>query len=288
MLSSMTAFARSQTQGDWGGVTWEIKTVNHRYLDIYFRLPDEFRGLEQLFREKIQQYLARGKVDVILKYQPSLSSSAEIKVNDNAVVAIAKATQLISTHFEKSGSVNPLHVLQWPGVMQESELGIEKIQTSLVDSLEMALKELVKVRQREGDAIVKLLLEKLAQMQSYVGIVEKYIPDINTQQREKLLSRIKEIQVEVDNDRLEQELLYYAQRIDVSEELDRLITHINEFKRLIEKGGIVGRRFDFLLQELNREANTLSSKSVDTKQTHAAVELKVLIEQMREQVQNVE
>lgn len=288
MLSSMTAFARSQAQADWGSATWEIKTVNHRYLDIYFRLPEEFRGLEQIFREKIQQYLSRGKVDVTLKYNPSLTTGSEIKINEETVRAVSNTAEKIASFFDKSGAVNPLHVLQWPGVMQEADVDLEKIQHDLMSSLETSLNDLVKVRQREGDAIATLLVEKLTQMKSQVSSVESAIPDINAQQREKLLMRINEIATNVDKDRLEQELVYYAQRIDVSEELDRLNTHINEFNRLIKKGGTVGRRFDFLLQELNREANTLSSKSVDTKQTHAAVELKVLIEQMREQVQNVE
>jgi len=288
MLSSMTAFARSQDHGKWGSAIWEIRTVNHRYLDVFFRLPEEFRGLEQQFREKIQQHLSRGKVEVTLKYQSGHTKSAEIMINEDALKALSNAATSVAAHFEKSGSINPLHALQWPGVMQESDLDLETIRPVLIDCLEGALNELVSVRQREGVAISKILSQKLDQMQAHVSTVQKNIPEINSKQREKLLTKINDINVEVNNDRLEQELVYYAQRIDVSEEIDRLITHIDEFKRVIGKGGAVGRRFDFLLQELNREANTLSSKSMDSKQTHAAVELKVLIEQMREQVQNLE
>jgi len=288
MLSSMTAFSRNESQGDWGSAIWEIRTVNHRYLDISFRFPEEFRGLEQQFREKISQYLSRGKVEANLKYQPGVGTRPEIKLNSEVLSALSKATTSVESEFSKIGSINPLHVLQWPGVVLESDLNMESISSPIIDCLDGALSELVSARQREGSAIAKMLDDRLKQMKEHVDSVQKRLPEINQQQRDKILAKINDIKVEPDNERLEQELVYYAQRIDVSEELDRLSTHIDEFHRIIGKGGAVGRRFDFLLQELNREANTLASKSVDTTQTHCAVEMKVLIEQLREQVQNLE
>lgn len=288
MLSSMTAFARQQSQGDWGSVTWEIRTVNHRYLEIYFRLPDDLRALEQQCREKISEYLSRGKVDVSLKFQPGSVSHPEINLNQNMLSALSKAAQSVETVFSKTGSINPLHILQWPGVIQDTELPIDSLTEPLLTALENALKELISVRHREGAAITTLLVERLNQIQVHVDNVLQRVPEINQQLRTKLVAKLKEMNMAPDHDRLEQEMVYYTQRIDVSEELDRLNTQIHECYRIIKKGGAIGRRFDFLLQELNREANTLASKSVDTFQTHAAVDMKVLIEQLREQIQNLE
>ncbi len=288
MLSSMTSFARQQAQGDWGSATWEIRTVNHRYLEVYFRLPDDFRVLEQQCREKISEYLSRGKVDVNLKFQSGFVAHPEIKLNQDMLNALSKATQIVESVFPKTGAINPLHILQWPGVVQNSELAIDSIAVPILNALDESLKELTRVRQREGMAISSLLVDRLNQMQTQLDVVIQRLPEINQQLRAKLVGKLKDVNVVVDNDRLEQELVYYVQRIDVSEELDRLATHILECHRIIKKGGAIGRRFDFLLQELNREANTLASKSVDTLQTHAAVNMKVLIEQLREQVQNLE
>lgn len=288
MLSSMTAFARQQSQGDWGTATWEIRTVNHRYLEIYFRLPDDLRNLEQQCREKISEYLSRGKVDVSLKFQPGSVVHPDINLNTNMLSALSRAAQSVEEFFPKIGSINPLHILQWPGVIQNSELPIDSLSEPILSALDNTLNELRSVRHREGASIATMLVDRLNQIQAHIDNVVQRVPEINQQLRTKLMAKLKDMNMVADHDRLEQEMVYYTQRIDVSEELDRLNTHIIECFRIINKGGAIGRRFDFLLQELNREANTLASKSVDTFQTHAAVDMKVLIEQLREQIQNLE
>lgn len=288
MISSMTAFARGQAEGDWGMLVWELRSVNHRYMDISFRIPEAFRELEQSFRELLQQQLSRGKLEVNLKFQPGPALTPNISVNQPLLDQLAATHQSMKQHFNDSVSVSLNSLLQWPGMLQEERPDMAPVRKIATDCLQDTVNKLKEVRQREGGAIVKMLDERLQSMQQQVEMVQQHLPDILATQREKLNERLTEVLERIDSERVEQEIVHFAQRIDVSEETDRLQTHIEEVSRVLKKGGTVGRRLDFLMQELNREANTLASKSVSTNQSHVAVELKVLIEQMREQVQNVE
>jgi uncharacterized protein (TIGR00255 family) len=284
----MTAFARQEFAGSWGTLTLEIRSVNHRYLELFIRLPDELRVLEGRLREIVQKHLQRGKVDCQVRYQPAALGAQDVQINRELVQQLARACEQITIIFPKHQPVNPLDVLRWPDVLQAPQVAVDVLHQTLLQLMDKALHEMVAMRKREGDKLKHLLLQRLELMSQVVSQVRSAMPEIKQLQREKLLSRLQEIKTEVSPDRLEQELVFTAQKIDVDEELDRLITHIAEVKHILQQTEPVGRRLDFLMQELNREANTLGSKSIDIRTSNAAMELKVLIEQMREQVQNIE
>lgn len=288
MTRSMTAFARTEIAESWGSLTLEIRSVNHRYLELFIRLPDELRVLEGRLREVIQKHVQRGKVDCQVRYQPAALGAQDVNINHELVAQLAKACEQITQIFPKHQLVNPLDVLRWPDVLQAPQVAADLLHQTLLELMDKALQEMVAMRKREGDKLKQLLLQRLELMGQVVTQVRAAMPEIKQLQREKLLSRLQEIKAEVSADRLEQELVFTAQKIDVDEELDRLVTHIAEAKHILQQTEAVGRRLDFLMQELNREANTLGSKSIDIRTSNAAMELKVLIEQMREQVQNIE
>ena len=288
MTRSMTAFARQESTASWGNLTLEIRSVNHRYLELFIRLPDELRVLEGRLREVIQKHLQRGKVDCQVRYQPAALGAQDVQINRELVMQLAKACEQIAAIFPEHQPVDPLEVLRWPDVLQAPQVAAEELHQSLLQLMDKALQEMVAMRQREGDKLKQLLVQRLELMSQVVTQVREAMPEIKQLQREKLLTRLQEIKAEVSPDRLEQELVFTAQKIDVDEELDRLTTHIAEVKHILQQSDAVGRRLDFLMQELNREANTLGSKSIDIRTSNAAMELKVLIEQMREQVQNIE
>ena len=288
MARSMTAFARQELVKDWGTMTLELRSVNHRYLDISMRMPEEFRNLEHKIREKMSAKLARGKVDVGLKFNRTETVAGDIEINKELVEQISNASREIDHILYNAGSVSSMDILRWPGVIKTPALDTEELHKALFELLDMTLTDMLEGREREGEKLVKLIEERCQSITDVIVQVKKRLPEIMQIWREKLLTRIKDASVEVDENRLEQELVILAQKTDVDEELDRLTTHVAEVERALKDKKPIGRRLDFLMQELNREANTLGSKSIDTETTKASVDLKVLIEQMREQIQNVE
>lgn len=288
MIQSMTAFARNQGQGPWGSAVCEVRSINHRFLEMSVRLPEALHELETLIRERIRHHVKRGKIECHLRYQPGDQIGTEVVINEGLAKQLCRANLTISEMLIEPAPVNPMDILHWPGVVQIPEVDLEAIQDHIMDLLEKALTDLIAARAREGEELKQLFLFRIDRMQEELGKVRQSVPEILQDQRERLMQRFKDLKIELDAARLEQEMVLYAQKSDVTEEIERLETHLSEIRRILKQGGVVGRRLDFLMQELNREANTLGAKSVSTDTTRASVELKVLIEQMREQVQNVE
>lgn len=288
MIQSMTAFARAQGQGKWGSAVCEVRSINHRYLEMFVRLPETLHELETVIRECIRDHIKRGKIEFYLRYQPGDVTGTEITINTHMAEKICRATETISHMLTNPAPIDAMPILQWPGILQITELDLETIQDEIIKLLEKTLSDLVQARAREGDELKQIFLQRLDAMKVEVAKVRQRLPDILKAQRERLMKRFSDAKLELESGRLEQEMVMFAQRIDVTEELDRLDAHISEVRRVLKQGGVVGRRMDFLMQELNREANTLGAKSVDVDTTRASVELKVLIEQVREQVQNIE
>jgi len=285
----MTGFARREAKFPWGTVIWEIRSVNHRYLEPHFRLPEDFREIEPALRDSMRKMLQRGKIESSLTIQWEQENDAELGINLARVEQLAKATQQINAALGDSAApVNALELLKWPGVIQKQEIDRAAIQKSVLALFQEALKLLIEHRSREGAELEQLILQRLDAVSAQVVAVRARLPEILHNQREKLQAKVASLQVELEPERLEQEIVLLAQKADVDEELDRLDTHVTEVKRSLKQTDSLGRRLDFLMQELNREANTLSSKAIVADTTQAAVELKVLIEQMREQVQNIE
>ncbi|MBN8429666.1 YicC family protein [Microbulbifer salipaludis] len=289
-VRSMTAFGRAEVNYSTGTAVWEMRSVNHRYLEPHFRLPEAARALEPKLREVLRKTLNRGKVEMTLNLKANSGEVAGIEVNQALVEQLLKAAKKVSPGMGGLDSLplNPLEVLKWPGVIAEPETDAEEQAGAILDGFKQALKQVVDNRQREGAELAGFIEARLAGITEQVTTVRALLPQILQNQREKLKSRLQELLEEIDKDRIEQEIALLAQKADVDEELDRLDAHITETRRVLKNGGPIGRRLDFLMQEFNREANTLSSKAVVTDTTQAAVELKVLIEQMREQVQNIE
>lgn len=288
MIRSMTAFARAEADTDLGALAWELRSVNHRYLEVSLRLPEELRGLEPVVRERVGRALGRGKVDCSLRYRPAADTNAPLQLDPEVVERVGRACAEIGVQLGQIAPLNPLELLRWPGVQRDTERDLTPLAEAAGGLLDQALNELRATREREGAQIHALLTSRCATMEDLVATERARLPQVRARLRDKLGARLAELQAQVDQDRLEQELVFLAQKMDVDEELDRLEGHIAEVRRVLERPEPVGRRLDFLMQEFNREANTLGSKSADTDTTRTAVELKVLIEQMREQVQNVE
>ncbi|MFV1873817.1 MAG: YicC/YloC family endoribonuclease [Oleiphilus sp.] len=288
MLKSMTAFARVEHQVSGGSLTWEIRTVNHRYLEPNLKLPDNLREAEPKLRNLMRQYLSRGKLDGMLKWQANLSESQSLQLNEDVLVSIHAAHAKLGKHFDQLAAIDPLDLMQWPGVIDTQARNQQLLVEGAVEAFETCLKILHENRLREGSQLAPLFETRLSEMSDIVSSVRQALPEILQKQREQILKRFQEVSIDLNNERLEQEMVLLAQKTDVAEELDRLDAHVVEVRNVLKKNEPVGRRLDFLMQELNREANTLSSKSIVTDTTKAAVDLKVLIEQMREQVQNIE
>ena len=288
MIQSMTAFARSEAQGTWGSLVCECRSINHRYLETNIRMPDTFHELEALMRERIRHHVKRGKVECFLRFQAADHTSLELSINHDVLKKLIHTNQVIADNLNNPGTLSTMDLLQWPGVLQVKDVDMEAIKEAVLQTLETTLIDLVEARHREGETLKQLFNQRLDIMSIELDKVRKKLPTIMQHQRDRLIARFTDANLQLDAARLEQELVMFAQKIDVTEEVDRLETHINEVRRVLKHGGAMGRRLDFLMQELNREANTLGSKSVDTDTTLASVELKVLIEQVREQVQNVE
>lgn len=288
MIRSMTAFARQEAEAHWGALAWELRTVNHRYLEVTVRMPEELRALEVQIRERAAQQLKRGKLDCGLRLRLAANRRDELKLDEGLLEQVLAASQQLGGRLANAAPVSPLELMQWPGVVLEEQLDMEPIRVAALDSFDRALSELRESREREGAQLAGLLSDRLDAMEPLVLAARERLPEVRERIRDKLKSRIEELVAQPDQDRLEQELVFMAQKMDVDEELDRLDGHIIEARRVLQLKEPVGRRLDFLMQEFNREANTLASKSADTETTRIAVELKVLIEQMREQVQNIE
>ena len=286
MIHSMTGYARKEFKGDWGTAVWEIRSVNQRYLETYLRLPEQLRGLEPILRERFRKQLERGKVECNLRFE-SQTNAGQLQINE------ALAEQLIDSALwvidrAGQGQLNPLDVLRWPGVMAAPEQDMDELNTRLLAGFDEVLALFVESRQSEGDKLKSVIEQRLDGIEGEVTKVRAFMPQILDWQRQKLIDRLAEAKLELDPTRVEQEIILLAQRIDVAEELDRLGMHIAETRKILKKGGACGRRLDFMMQEFNRESNTLGSKSINAETTQSAVELKVLIEQMREQIQNIE
>ena len=284
MTKSMTAFARSES----GHISWEIRSVNHRYLEVGLKVPDAFRSLEISLRNKLKARLNRGKIDCQLRIGHSQASEASLSIDEKLLEDLTGALATIIPKLETVAPVNPLEVLKWPGLLSEPTEDEETIKRTVVELFDAALAQLIEMRSSEGAELRKIILEKLADLRSIVEQAATEAPIISARQRDKMISKLNDLKIEADPGRIEQELVIMAQKSDVAEELDRLNTHIEEVSATLDSTEAVGRRLDFLMQELNREANTLSSKAVATNTTIQAVELKVAIEQMREQIQNIE
>ncbi len=288
MIYSMTAFARVSENLEIGNVQWEIRSVNQRFLDMNFRFPESVRHLEMPIREKLRKKLNRGKLDINLRYTTAEKTEASLSVNESLIQSLQLTHEKIRKLSNNSDHFSTLQLMQWPGVLQEPVTDEKERDTAILALFDQAIKELLIARAREGDAMKQLLLDRITLINEQVELVRGEFPAILQWQKDRIINRFKEANVELDQDRLEHELVYLAQKADIAEELDRLDTHVIEISRILSKGGNVGRRLDFLMQELVREANTLGSKSINKITTSAAVELKVIIEQMREQVQNIE
>ncbi|MCH1920634.1 YicC family protein [Shewanella sp. A3A] len=287
MIHSMTAYARIEHKADWGTASWELRSVNQRYLETYFRLPEQLRFLEPALRELLRKRLNRGKVEIGLRYDLASTQQSELSINQDLARQLLKAAQWVKDE-AREGHLNIVDVLRWPGVVAGAEQDMEAVGNEMLAVFNNALDQFIEARSREGAAITEMLTTRLDAVEAQIAIVREHMPKVIEWQREKLTNRLAEVQGELDPARVEQEMVLQAQKLDVAEEMDRLETHVKEARRIIKKGGAEGRRLDFMMQEFNRESNTLASKSISTEITAAAVELKVLIEQMREQIQNVE
>ena len=276
MIYSMTAFARQEIKQDWGTAVWEIRSVNQRYLETYFRLPENFRGLENNLREKLRTRLTRGKIECSLRIE-SAQQIGQLQLNQALAQQVLQSLQWLKSENANEGEINLTDVLRYPGVVEAPQQDLDRISLDLLSGFDALLDEFIAMRGREGEKLQDIIGQRLTAIEAEAAKVRAQMPQILQWQRERLLQRFEEVQVQLE-----------PQRVDVAEELDRLQMHVKETQRILNKGGAVGRKLDFMMQELNRESNTLASKSINADVTASAVELKVLIEQMREQIQNLE
>jgi uncharacterized protein (TIGR00255 family) len=284
----MTAFARSERTEDWGTAYWELRSVNNRYLDVTPRLPEEARAIESAVRERVRKRLSRGKVDCTLRLTLSADNDINLNLNLDLAKRVADATREIDALLHDPARVSAVDVLRWPGVVQTESPDADTLSKAVLELLDEALAELLATREREGRHIHEAIAQRCDEMRAIVETVRTRLPEVLEACHQRLRDRLAEFVEQLNEERLEQEMAMLAQKTDVAEELDRLDAHLEEVRRVLAEEEPAGRRLDFLMQELNREANTLGSKSIDTETTRASVDLKVLIEQMREQVQNVE
>lgn len=288
MTSSMTAFARAEAQPTEGMLVWELRTVNHRYLDINLRLPEELRFLEPRCRELIQSRLGRGRCDGFLKFERARAEPRALDLDREAARALTDLLGELATLFPEAHQPRLSEILAWPGVLAERGVDTQRLGETAMRTLDEALGELVATRCREGAKLGQMIEKRIGAARIEVKTLREQLPAINQALRERWQKRLAELEGELDPTRLHQEIALLLNKSDASEEIDRLETHLDEVQRVLQSGKSIGRRLDFLMQELNREANTLGSKSADTRSTAASVELKVLIDQMREQIQNIE
>jgi uncharacterized protein (TIGR00255 family) len=287
MIASMTGFARREVREAWGLLAWELRSVNHRYLEVGMRLPEEFRALETEFREAMAASLSRGKVDAALRFEPA-AGGGPLRVDAALAAQVIQAARELGALAGDERPPTAMELLRWPGVVTGAAPDHEPLHAAARALLKDTLRDLVDARRREGQRIAAAIGERASAIGALVAAVRERLPEVQRALREKYLARLAELKVEADPARLEQELAFVAQRLDVAEELDRLDSHLKELADTLSRKEPVGRRLDFMMQEFNRESNTLGSKAQDTAMTRAAVDMKVLIEQMREQIQNIE
>ncbi len=288
MIYSMTAFARAQTQGPWGSAVCELKSVNHRYLEIRIHLPELLSELEQPMHDYLRQHLKRGKLECYFRFQAGSGLDEPLQVDLTLAKRLIEANQAIAQFLPGSLSINSMDILLYPGVIQAHEPKLANVHMELMQLLAGAMKDFLATREREGEELKNIFLQRLDVLKEELIKAKKRIPQVLLNQRERILKHLAEAQLEMDKQRLEQEMVMFSQKIDVTEEIERIETHITEVTRVLKQGGLIGRRLDFLMQELNREANTLGAKSVDVETSRVSLEMKVLIEQLREQMQNIE
>lgn len=289
MVQSMTAFSHNERQHPYGQLVVELRSINHRYLDIHPRLQEGLGGLEPMLRRLISDRINRGKVECSIALQQNGVQSHPIQLNKELATTLALATRELGSILYNAAPVSPLELLRWPGIMIIKAPNAEELEHDAQQLLQQSITALIEMRSREGEQLQRVIAARCSAMEDVIQMVTEQLPNILQQARERLLQRLNQLrQPQDDNGRLEQEMVILAQRLDVDEELERLRSHLAEVTRLLASGGAVGRRLDFMMQELTREANTLGSKSADITTTQAAVDMKVLIEQMREQIQNIE
>jgi uncharacterized protein (TIGR00255 family) len=287
MIFSMTGYAAVTDESPLGGLSLDLRSVNHRYLDIQFRMPEELRVLESALRERIAARVSRGKVECRISFNASTTSSV-MQLDEALLAQLTALDEKVRAALPGAESLRVNDVLRWPGMLGSDSLPVEEIKEKCLTLVDQACTDLSAARAREGEKLKSILLERAASIDTIVSDVAPRIPQLVEAYQEKLATRLRDAMLEPENDRLKQEVVMFASKVDVDEELQRLTTHVTEIRRILERGGTVGKRLDFLMQELNREANTLGSKSADVSVTQGAMNLKVLIEQMREQIQNIE
>jgi len=287
MIHSMTAFSRVEVKGDWGNAVWETRSVNQRFLETYFRLPEQFRSIEPVLRERFRKQLNRGKVECNLRFNANASEKNNLTLNKDLALQLIEHAGWVNEQTLNS-QIDPLEIMRWPGVMEAEEADMSKIQTEILAGFDQALTDFIAARASEGENMKLLIEQRLDGITAEAEKVKAFMPEIIQWQRNRIIDKFTDAKIELESTRVEQELVLLAQKMDVDEEIDRLYSHVKETKSILKKGGAQGRRLDFMMQEFNREANTLGSKSINADITNSAVELKVLIEQMREQIQNIE
>jgi uncharacterized protein (TIGR00255 family) len=287
MICGMTGFARKELKADWGTAVWEIRSVNQRYLETFYRIPENFRALEPTLRDRLRKKLQRGKVECGLRISFSDDNTDSLHINEDLAKQLIQAATWTKSQ-GATGDISPVEILKWPGVLASNETDIDSIQKELVGLFDATLKEFIASRASEGDNMKALIEQRLDAISEEAKKVESQMPEILEWQKDRIRNKFADAQIELEDSRVEQEMILIAQKSDVAEELDRLHSHVSETQKILKQGGAIGRRLDFMMQEFNREANTLGSKSINAVVTQSAVELKVLIEQMREQIQNIE
>ncbi|MDA8785908.1 YicC family protein [Porticoccaceae bacterium] len=287
MPRSMTAFARNTIEFSWGSVTCELRSVNHRFLETGFRLPETMREIEMPLREIARKTLTRGKVDCSLQVNFN-NSDASINADMELVRRTIDIAKKVAAELQNPAPVSPLDIMRWPGILKDQEIDTGDLHRAATQTFKATVEQLLEGRQREGDKLADMIEQRLSSIETQIALVRSELPGILDQQRQRLQEKLQDLKTQLDEDRLEQEMVIVANRADVDEELDRLEAHISEIRLALQSTDAIGRRLDFLMQELNREANTLGSKSISALTTQVSVELKVLIEQMREQIQNIE
>ena len=288
MIYSMTGYAIATKESSQGTLSLELRSVNHRYLDIQFRLPDKFRVLEPSMRELMTSQLNRGKVDCYMSFNQLSGNEDMQKINTELLQRLLELNRTVKTALSDAQSLSVADIIRWPGILKTDILPTDDLCNLCKELLQTTLHEFTAARAREGEKLKILLLERLTKMRQLTAMASPLIPALVTAFQEKITARLNDAMIHSENDRIRQELVLFASKIDIDEELSRLETHLDEVERVLIKGGVVGKRLDFLMQELNREANTIGSKSVDSDISKISMELKILIEQMREQVQNIE
>ena len=287
MPRSMTAFARNTIEFSWGSVTCELRSVNHRFLETSFRMPETMREIEMSLREIARKALTRGKVDCSMQVDFN-NSDASVAADMALVRRTVDIAEKVAAELQNPAPVSPLDIMRMPGILKDQEIDTQDLHQAAKQTFKATVEQLLEGRQREGDKLADMIELRLSGIETQIALVRGELPGILEYQRQRLQEKLRDLKTQLDEDRLEQEMVIIANRADVDEELDRLEAHISEIRLALQSADSIGRRLDFLMQELNREANTLGSKSISTVTTQVSVELKVLIEQMREQIQNIE